>query len=238
MVNPQSWNRYSYVQNNPVDAVGPSGLDSVPISRVFLLPGGGIAAGTCTEARCFWDLRLLPVSENEPRRLPVSKPPKKVDKHYSWKFPCNKDSVSAGQELQKNFTELADYRTSEGSYVRFDDAEIVNNAVIRISTSLVVIMIPDFLPLGPTSFHVQVIRQSPTSWVFGTQEDHPFYPGTIQFSIEDAGNGEVKFAIDLEGCTNGSMNTGGHLLGRGGFEDPVWAHLSQEVKEKICGNKK
>ena len=35
LAHPQSFNRYAYVQNDPVNFVDPSGLDEIPVIRIF-----------------------------------------------------------------------------------------------------------------------------------------------------------------------------------------------------------
>ena len=39
LTNPQSFNRYAYVQNDPVNFVDPSGLDDVPATSKRVCPG-------------------------------------------------------------------------------------------------------------------------------------------------------------------------------------------------------
>jgi RHS repeat-associated protein len=71
MIDPQSWNRYSYTANEPVNRLDPSGLSW--ITGMWLLPGGGLAVWTCDKDVCWLDYRLLPISENEQKYQNVPK---------------------------------------------------------------------------------------------------------------------------------------------------------------------
>ncbi len=73
ILNPQGWNRYTYVQNDPINAIDPIGL----FSGIVELPSGGIAVWTCWgEGNCDWDFRLVPIDQDKQRIILIVRPKK------------------------------------------------------------------------------------------------------------------------------------------------------------------
>jgi RHS repeat-associated protein len=235
--NPQSLNRYTYTNNEPIDQIDPSGRSPYYCPAWIHNCNAYLGAPGFTGS-----VSIAPIGGGEGSTVPIlnfGPYPKKVKKSFDFKFPCKKSATDAVDELKQRFTELASYQASDGSYIEFEKVPIRLAAFIAIHTSISTFWLPDgTVPLGPVEFHVQVIFSSPNAFTFGTQDDHAFYPGTIKFRIDDAKNGEVAFSIDLEGETNGFGGTIGYYMGGGAFEDKVWFNLGEQVKTEICGNMK
>src|SRR5215510_10422320 len=136
---------------------------------------------------------------------PVYKP---VNKHYENTFACNKSATDATANLEQNFTSVAN-----GTYyfdlvfiesVSFTGTVAVGNT-LNISIQLFGPMLP---PSGLNSkMSVTVTDVGANSFTYKTNPGHPIEPGTIKFSITDAGNGQVKFAIDVDANADGLINS-------------------------------
>lgn len=153
--------------------------------------------------------------------------PTLVSKQYFFPMKCGTNAVGLMEALKVTFAFLASYQ-KKGIFITFQRLRITDSARLKVITGLY---------LGPSkTFHVRVLSNWPTGWTFGTESDHVFYPGTIQFSAEDVSNREqnVMFKVDLRGQLNGVAADIGYLLGFGDFEDEVWNHLGKEVAKRIC----
>ncbi|MFY9554156.1 MAG: RHS repeat-associated core domain-containing protein, partial [Blastocatellia bacterium] len=232
LTDPQSLNRYSYVQNDPTNKVDALGLfGSCP-------PGfhaeNGPFGGSCEPDDPGTDsVNGSRGDDIETERPDIPSPgaeggePKTITKHPKYRFRCNKDALSAMDELKRRFTDLADYGNILLGWIRFDDDPIKEGAIIGITTWLTTIS-------AGKEFHVDVTNVAPNGWTFTTQADHVFYPGTIEFSIADLGDGEIEFRVDLQGKTNGVLGTVGYFAGGALIEDATWDHLAKQIKKKIC----
>lgn|GEM_PF-1973361 len=246
--NPQSLNRNAYAANDPVNAMDPLGLcDGGQVW--WNPPGGGIAVCMCTEGNCQWDFRLRPISENEPKYLPSPSRNRPVHKHYKRKFNCNKKAQDVLSEIEKDFSKFVNASLSFGpgdallATVTFGSAPVETGTVIPISqtTSFPPVIIPPGSPGAgvynppPITINtsVTVYNRLTNSFSFVTNPGHPLYPGQITFSAIDAGDGKIRFAINVDAETNGGLND--FAFGHGGseLEDKIWNNLIDNV-EKFC----
>lgn len=222
MVDPQSWNRYAYVGNDPINFIDLKGLLKSTYQPPPVVPGP-----TPIEVPDLPNANRGDTPEEGGGRVVVE--PKEVEKHPKFTIPCNKDFLDVTDQLKERFTELADYLNVLLGWIKFEDVKIKDGAKIPISVWST--------PIGAgADFHVRVTHVEPNGWTFTTESDHVFYPGTISFSVLPAGNGQIEFRIDLKGETNGAKGTIGYYLGGDEFEDKTWKHLAKQIQEKLCGN--
>ena len=159
MEDPRSWNRYSYTRNVLTNRMDPLGLedkgasDTDPVfyhgpNRGDTLVYGVIEHGNTTpkppesnpSGFGFGMIGLGGLFEGIGR---AKGPPlidgnghgpagaKKVKKHLTFRMPCQKDVVSAADELKARFTELADYTNVLLGWIKFEDLESDDDASTR-----------------------------------------------------------------------------------------------------------
>jgi len=238
---PQSLNKYNYSRNDAVnvrDTTGANyciGYDAYSIwyapEKIIIVYLGFIPSF------CFANGgtgRANPIPPGPNGGNPVYKP---VKKHYENSFPCNKSATDATANVVQNFPSLANgfynFDLAFQENVHFSGTVAVGNT-LNIEIHLYGPMIP---PSGFTStMSVKVTDIGPNSFTYKTDPGHPLDPGTITFSITDAGNGQVKFAIDVDANADGLINSAMFALLGGAGEDALWNGLIDNVKKKVCGN--
>jgi RHS repeat-associated protein len=251
---PQSLNRYAYVNNDPVNFVDPSGLDetpgpcplggcivTVPIPRdnnpISNLPPGMIGSLTGGIRR------KAPISEFEPRfggrdREPTPQNPAPVDKGYAWWGDCNRSANDLMRTVRRDFSKFGNFSEPVAgglgvAGIKFDSGPITQGRTIGITVG-------GFSTVDPSisysrSMSVTVSSASTQSFTFTTNPGHVFYPGTISFSARDTNSG-VRFGIDLKGQYGDIQSGIGFRLGGGSFEDDAWKSFLAKVRES-CGHR-
>ena len=252
LADPQSFNRYAYVQNDPVNFVDPSGLDDVPpepsgpidtiiisTSAPYYRPGGG--GGSIFGDDSF--VPEVPPTEEPPDGGGPQNPD--VTKTYSRDFDCNKAAKDIFHRLRTHFPKLANFAGNFGpgglatAIVSFGSTPITKGASISISN---VNLPPPGTNLPALSISTSVTVQSVSTQVgstmgftFGTVPGHVLYPATISFTAKDIGSGNVNFSINVNGQFAGKLYHGLYLAGGGELENKIWNNLIDNI-ERYCGH--
>ena len=253
LTNPQSFNRYAYVQNDPVNFVDPSGMIAGPGSCGYYDAANGFWVFTPCPDDSFW--RRFgrnsgfggfgggggggggpqdPVPSGPPTPTPA---PPRIDKLYGWWGPCNRSANDLMATVRRDFSKFANFSESFAgglviAAVKFDSGPIYRDRTIGIITGAVSTANPSVS--SSRSFSVTVSSASATSFTFTTNPGHVLYPGTISFTARDAGSGSINFRIRARGQPAGLAEAFGFQY-FGSFEDDIWHHLLGAVRES-CGN--
>jgi RHS repeat-associated protein len=200
MVDPQSWNRFVYVQNDPIHNVDPQGL--------FRRAPDPESPDTCDDS---WSPST----------------PGLIIKHYSLSMKCSRNAVGVATQLKARFTWLVSWQ-SKNQFITFQRAPVTQSTRLWVLAGVYL--------FASKFMHVFVIRFTPTGWTFGTESDHAFFPGTINFNVQDVPNSDlnIKLTIDLNGFLNGWIATGAYYFGFSAFEDATWERLGRQVRDTIC----
>lgn len=240
--NPQSWNRYAYVLNNPTSLTNPLGLDD--------------------DDNCTWDpttstLTCPPPNSSEGQGEPPVPPggdggggsgTGQVNKSYPLKpqpVNCNTNAVGLMQQVESNFSQFGNYTGNFGplgiptatGVVTFGNGPVTQGAVIPISN---VNFVPNPLkrPGGftPVAFNVSVTAASvsPSSFTFATNPGHVLYPATITFSASDVAPGQINFSIQVNGSFASSFDELLYYLGGNNLENNIWSNFVGNV-QTACG---
>jgi RHS repeat-associated protein len=243
---PQSFNRYAYTQNDPVNFVDPSGLMQTICGYIENANGDG-GHWACVE---LWDWYRWGGLESgggkgtgpEPPQNPAPTPRPEVDKLYGWWGPCNRSANDLMRTIRSDFSKFGNFAepVAGGTAVagiHFDSGPITLGRVIGITVGAVSTVNPSL----SYSQHVSVTVNpaSTMGFTFITNPGHFFYPGTISFSARDTtsnGASAVEFQIKAQGQLNGATATLGYYGGGGDFEDDAWKGFLAKVRTS-CGNK-
>jgi RHS repeat-associated protein len=220
--NPQSFNRYSYVLNNPLSAADPDGL--------FTLPPGFGDCWWCWDWGGFGGAGgpIVPPG-GEGGGGGGGKAPRTVVRSFPKTFSCNATSQQLTSAIENNFWQLADYTGTGGSlssYTLFAPAAIVPGQTVDITAGV------ELLggAIDAHNWQVTVGNVSPTSFTFNTvQGQHGFYPGSVTFSVTPAGNGQLTFSVNVNATyANFAYWAGGKLYGETA-EGNTWNNLANNV---------
>ena len=229
--NPQSLDRYTYVLNDPVNLVDPSGLFCFVEFHWALFDAISYHEGN-PYISSSWV--LLPSLRCEPERLdgdgggPGGGTHKRdVVKEFSGTFQCNVNASEAIKALEKNFSSFGNYSSAEG-YVVFSPGAVVPGQTIRIDSTLNVPAVPRAFTSDTSAVTVGSVTQN--SFTFETVQGHPFYPGTITFRASDAGKGQITFSVDVNSNFANMLSRVGFSLGGQAFEKNIWTNLINNVK--------
>jgi RHS repeat-associated protein len=221
--NPQSWNRYTYVNNNPLALVDPLGLcdetddsdcgggggndgctwDSTT-NTLNCDPGGGSGGGGGSAGGCPVDPATG--TPNCPSggggggvggQNPANSD---INKTWTKTFSCDKSATQVMSAVQKDMGQFADNR---GSFfaANFPDQPLTMGGQYSIKPAVMTYTANMYSPTATSgmlpvgNLAVTVTSQSATGWTFTTDPSRHYFDGTVSFSSTDAGNGNVTFSI-------------------------------------------
>jgi RHS repeat-associated protein len=248
---PQSFNRYAYTQNDPVNFVDPSGLNARPNwlddrwalfnAGCVNLSGDGGSVIICNDvggpngAISFgggWGPSPMTDDEEQPQKTTP------VDKGDAWWGDCNRSANDLMRTVRRDFSKFGNFSEPVAgglgvAGIKFDSGPITQGRTIGITVG-------GFSTVDPSisysrSMSVTVSSASTQSFTFTTNPGHVFYPGTISFSARDTNSG-VRFGIDLKGQYGDTQSEIGFKLGGGSFEDNAWKSFLAKVRES-CGHR-
>jgi RHS repeat-associated protein len=207
LVNPQSWNRYSYVENDPIHNIDPRGLlEGVPNIEMPDPCVGGL---------------LTPISS--------------IYKVYNFRLRCSpKTATQAMSDLKKIFTDLASYYEGfGGDGIDFERVPITDNARISIHLLYGDLIIPftadvhvDVIKNDPFGWAFA----TESDHVF-----YPGKISFRMQNIPNDSGKNILFTITVIGVINGRLNEIAFDNGIDTFEDTVWHRLGDAVQARICG---
>jgi RHS repeat-associated protein len=232
---PHSWNRYAYVVNNPVTYVDPMGL-------VLYVDGPGINAPETGEPP---SPVLAPPSPIIPPPIGIGggghgnpcvyvlKKPCDITKAWNKTFPCNQNASQVMSAVQNDMGQFADNQSPFFGAIFPDEpislggqysiqAGVMNNTANMIGSTA-----GGLIPIS--NLTVTTTAESPTSWTFTTDPSQHYFDGTVTFSADDVGGGNVAFSIDAEAnYSNAFYAFFGSVIGLG--EDSTWNNMLNNVQ--------
>jgi RHS repeat-associated protein len=243
---PQSWNGYTYVNNNPLTLIDPTGLTTCDGNGnhcydSITVPGGApdpALTDPCFLFHCwgggfgyYWSLQqvLLPLPI-VPAKNWVSFP---VVRNFSRTFPCSSNAAQVMSALENNFASFGDNSGGTGlsTFSIFTPGPVSPGEKLTINVGL--------QASGHTYAYndVSVVVQSATSssLVFQSTPNHVLYPASVAFSASNAGNGAITFTTSVNARTNGVSGSFKFLFGGRAGETSTWNNLLNQVS-KFCGN--
>ena len=243
---PQSLNRYSYVQNDPVNFVDPTGL--LPSLRGiinWLTKGseGPISFAGPPDAGPskygWWD--YYGGDEfiyEEPQNSNVD-----VPKNYKKSFPCNQSADKVVSTIRKDFSKFANYGGRFGplgatvnlATVRFGNTPVEVGNSISIHTGIYAPLINPHTLLETINTSVTVTEVDSQNFSFTTVPGHVLYPASISFGASDIGNGRIAFGIHVNGNFADNIARAKYYSGGYDLENKIWRNLINNVR-KFCGN--
>ena len=249
--NPQSWNAYSYVLNNPLNAIDPSGMNCVWDDGSYDADDdkqtgtqGGCAkqGGTwINQVTCDWNSHAnadlaaqVKDIQDTPSSATVTGDPGtgfEVNKTYSGTFACSQSSSSVIRSVQSNFSSFANYSSSNGNgFAVFSPGSAQSGNQLLIDSQLPYGSKLASEITGMTS-SVTVNSSGSNSFSFKTNPGHPFFPGNINFSAYDAGGGKVAFSVNVESNFANQLSKNAYKHAGGNqFEDSIWNNLISNVQ--------
>ncbi|MFY9553772.1 MAG: RHS repeat-associated core domain-containing protein, partial [Blastocatellia bacterium] len=245
LVDPQSWNRYSYARNNATNRVDPLGLDD---DDPIVLRGWAYYDREWSYDQKYGNS----VNGSRGDDIEIEQPAdpnigggKGVIKSYRREFVCGKKAANVLKEIEKDFSKFANTAQTFGlgnlitAIVTFGSAPVSTAGIIPITqtTLFPAIIVPGQVNITPPPIIIEtsvtVYNVLPNSFSFVTNEGHPLYPGQITFGAEDKGDGQIIFSINVNAQLNGVINETLFGLGGNELEDRIWNNLIDNV-EKFC----
>jgi len=248
--NPQSWNRYAYVQSDPVNRYDPSGLDwwDPNTNTLYGELGEGLSLLTLPS------LLALPVGASPfpvfatdvpegapaPASLQLSSDKWDVRKDYgTGAVPCTATATQLMNAIRSNFADFANFTGTflqglEWGEVQFHPPSGELRAGMSIGINLAAGMtLPDGLwtPLAKLDTSVTVTTATSFQLSLATVPGHLLYPASISFAAIDAGGGTIRFAINLKGNLPSLVSELQFVFGGGAFEDAQWQGFLGAVKD-------
>jgi RHS repeat-associated protein len=209
---PQSWNLYGYVRNNPLVYVDLDG-------HMQCTDCGGGGGGVDWWDWChFWGNCTGGNTGNQ-NNQPPGPPPTNEETHgvqpdinntWSQTLSCNKSATQVMSAVQNDMNQFAKNR---GYFF----AANFPNQPIRMGARY-------FIQPGVNSHNggefptgvllVTVTSQSANGWTFTTDPSHHYFDGTVSFSSTDAGNGNITFSVTANA----------------NYSSPFWSFLGPIIK--------
>jgi hypothetical protein len=243
---PGSWNRYAYVENDPMNFSDPQGLflylDSDGGSGGTDEGGGGGSGGGGDGGfigliSYFWPFGNGGsggglASGGSGGGLGVSKP-------YSKSINCNKTPAQLIADMESNFASFANYSGTFGpAGFPLGAAAVKFSGTVALGSTINISDVNTFVsptqkgvfPVQVLNVAVQVTAVSATSFTFTTLPGHVLYPGTISFSAIAGVNGQLTFAINVDGNISSLVSTALYYSGGYNLENNIWNNTLASVK--------
>ena len=211
---PQSWNRYSYAGNDPINHNDPSGEEWCSV-------GAGEKPETVfCEIVSFQAPFMETIADYDDfHGLPMP-----IDKTFNIDQRCHESAATLMNRVEANFAQFGNYAGSfDGlpTTLRFvvPPGGIAVGQTIQIQHTTVGITAND---------SVTVTQANATSFTFSTDPGHPL-DATITFTASQQSSGFVGFSIDIEGQPSNGFWSVFFKAGGSAFEDDVWNHFLDDV---------
>ncbi len=251
LLSSQSWNGYGYVGANPLGATDPSGMDecdSTSPGTLFCVQrneptcSGDFCETSTTSANpapvgtwAWWmdgGWRILINGGNTPSQVTSgggssTQPKHDINKTWSKTFACNGNAQQLMARVQNDMGEFADNR---GTLF----ATAFPRQPLRLGSNYAIMPGLNTHSGGnefPTAIlAVTVTSQSTTGWTFTTNPAQHFFDGTVSFSANNAGNGNVTFSINAQANYSSELTkyTLGPLIEAG--ENSNWNNMLAAVQ--------
>jgi RHS repeat-associated protein len=205
LTNPQTWNRYAYVGNRPLNNIDRLGLFLNVCDASCEGDGGGGDDGGDGGDPCFFNPELCGGASPPPVAPPPDggdsgggkKPPKPPDINKTWTktFQCNQSAEQVMTAVQNDMGWFADNRDWIFA-TNFPTQPISMGNQYTITPGLtnhVGSVEPGMIPTA--RLVVTVTSESANSWTFTTDPSHHYFDGTVSFSSTNAANGNVTFSV-------------------------------------------
>jgi RHS repeat-associated protein len=226
-----SWNKYAYTRGDPVNRTDVHGTcdEEDGYTGCDPLGGGGTMPrpGTpCTDDR--------PGPHADCAGSAGGGSPD-VSKSYSETINCNETSAQLLTKLESNFGSFANYSGTFGpggapaaaAQIQFS-GNVSLGSTINI-TDVNTIFLP-FLPTQTQTVAVTVSAISSSGFTFTTLPGHVLFPATISFSATTGANGQLTFAVNVNGNFANSTSQALYNVGGSNLENKIWNNLLANVQ--------
>jgi hypothetical protein len=251
LYNPQTWNGYGYVNNNPLNATDPSGNIAVKSPTFNGTPEDayqlGWISGLFGPVYSFTGMYGgdAPPShgsgvggggtgggqgQSQQIKNQTAPPKNDVNKTWSRTFPCASGATHVMAAMQNDMGAFANNQSSIFT-ARFPDLPIKMGGTYSIFPGLnngTGGMLPSG-PLPTGSLNVRVTKVSSSGWTFTTNPSQHYIDGTVSFSAVNAGSGNITFSIHAQGNFAGPISWALQPIIKAG-ENSNWNNMLNNVQ--------
>jgi RHS repeat-associated protein len=244
----QSWNRYAYAGNDPVNRWDPWGLmQASPYVEVHEVWSNSTGASSWSASFDLFGWKFLfpdwQLRSNEPNPL-NDRGARQVTKEYSLETACGLSADELQALIAASFSEFGRLTTTTEMFgipfvANLEFAGGPLSAGTRLPINVTFTSLPLATPVGmipplthSLSTEVAVVYSGSDRLTLRSVPGHPIYPGRISFQAQPSTSG-VRFVITIDGTLDGWRMEVAFDNGGSRFEDSIWNNFLANV-EAAC----